>query len=606
MKSYLLVLVILPLIVTARFNNWDDKKCKNRCNRNDADRFLCTLDQLNDVTSVVSIPSGAPPTDNGPAYSQVSYSDTMLFIAGQNGYDSYGRLFPRDFDYKTGKSHSLTRIAASFLSVAAIMECFNMNMSQIGGIVAYITDTWNRTRYETDEQVQNFINERSLLNYVQQYFWGNENKMTRTLPGPYVLSRGDTFEVSVDPVPRINQDEKTCLETNKVPKSAQVLLDWTRTGNPPVAMDNFLFSKTGYHLGRGLGAASNPELRNDDWSRADLKKASRFGDHGDILNGENWNDATVVTRCVTIPERVDEIQTVPKVSLSVRMMGVRKPGQCVVFMMAGTTASKVYLAGSQNLLSRKCYTIAFDHRGHAESEVTNATVPYNGGFRYTTEVFADDIYALTVALNITERISFMGISIGGSTGLVFAARYPHKIDRLIPISAATQFRCTDFPNLACQPWINGTQGTTPFTMLPEDELSGCNVDNARAKINQNRQANTSGIAVTSLLEYAQKQDLSHYLPHIKAPTLIIYGTGDVTLGKTSAEYLHTNIVNSVRADFVNRGHLLPITSYVDVANIALRFIKSTSFPAYTKVLDTGCQVDPAVKPEYPFGKCSSV
>lgn len=602
------LLLLLPLLISAHFNNWDDKKSNYRCNKNDADRLLCSLDQLNEITYYPYLPSGAPPTNFGFAYSQVGISDTTLNIAGQNGYDVCSRLVPRDYDYNTGISHSLTRIALAYLNVAATLECFNMNVTQIGGLSAFITDTWNRTRYETAQQVQNFIDERSLVNWVQIYWWGFLPKMTRTLPGPYLLSRGDTFEVSVDPIQRINQDKKTCVELNSTTPLAQKLLDWTLTGNPPADMDAFLFANTGYHLGRGLGPCDNnhSELRNDDWSRADLKKASMYGDDGDILKGENWNSATINTKCVSIPSRVDSLQSVPAANFFVRTQGQRNPGKSVFVLIHGTSASHNYLRGVQNLLSRRYYTVAIDLRGHGQSQTTPATVPYAGGFRYTTEAFADDIYNILQKLNITERINYVGISIGASIGLVFSAKYPSRVDRLISISGATQFRCIDFPNLNCQSWLVGTVPTTPITLLPEDVLSGCNVTNARAKIDQNRQANTSGVAVTSLLEYTQKQDLSTYLSQVKAPTLIIHGLGDGTLGNSSAAFLHANIKNSVRADFVNRGHLLPITSFVDVSNLVLRFVNSNSFADYTRVLDSGCQITPEVRPEYPFDKCPSV
>lgn len=611
MRSYFLVIfLVLPFIVSAHFNNWDNDKGSNRCNKNDADRLLCSLDQLNEITNVPALPSGAPPTNDGFAYSQISYSDTTLTIAGQNGYDTCGRLVARDYDYNTGKSHSLTRIAIAYLNMAAAMECFNMKITDISELFVFITDSWNRTRYETDTQVNNFIDERSLVNWVQIFFWGlNQPKMARTLPGPYLLSRGDTFEVTPLPVPRINQSKKTCLETNKIPFSAQVLLNWTLTRNPPADMDNFLFSKTGYRLGRGLGPCNltlYPEQRNDDWSRSDIKKAPMYGDDGDILKAENWDVTTMKTRCVSIPARVDSLQSIPAANFFVRTQGFRNPGKSVFVFVHGTSASHNYLRGVQNLLSRRYFTVGIDLRGHGQSQVTPATVPFADGFRYTNEAFADDIFYILQALNITEKINYMGISIGASIGLVFSAKYPSKVDRLIPISGATQFRCIDFPNMNCQTWLAGTAPTTPFTLLPEDVLSGCNVDNARAKINQNRQANTSGVAVASLLEYTQKQDLSPYLSQVKAPTLIIYGLGDTTLGNSSAAFLHANIKNSVRADFVNRGHLLTITAFVDVSNLALRFVNSNSFPEYTRVLDTGCQIDPEVKPEYPFDKCPSV
>lgn len=620
MKLSILFLVGLTFFTFASANNWNSgkDKCKtNKCNNNDFERYICTTDIAQDVTNVPVIPSGAPPTNDGFAYSQVSYTDNFLYIAGQNGYDSFGRLVARSYDYKRGISHSLTRIVIAFLNLLSATECFNINVDQIPGIIVTIANTWNDTRDTPVERIQKMLDERSLVNWVQAWFWGNKNKMTREFVLAEGLSRGDTFEVQALPIPRVNITKRTCLETNIPPQSAQILKTWTLTGNPPADIDAFLFQKTGYRLDRGLGPASNPEPRNDNWARTDIKPAPKFGDAGDILAAENWNPATIKTECVAIPARNDSLQFVPATNIFIRTAGICKPGEPVGVFLHGTSASESYCRSTAYMVSRKYCVILMDERGHGRSPVTPATVPYDGGFRYTYEAFADDVKAVLDAKNITEKIFFVGISIGGSIGLQFAAKYPEKMHSLVPISTAPLFRCADgtingsIPTCApTQPgglvsWLTGTP-TTPTTMLPEDKLSGCNVDVARAKIDQNRADNTSGVAVTSLLTYSQRVDQTDLLPKIKAPTLIIHGLADSTLGVSAAEALHKGIVNSVRLDFVNRGHLLPITSYVDVANNIIRFVQGHTFPEISRVIDRGCTIDPEVAPEVNFAKCPSV
>jgi pimeloyl-ACP methyl ester carboxylesterase len=559
------------------------------------------LDILNLVTNVPAIPSGAPPTNFGFAYSQISYTDTTLYIAGQNGYDLYSRLVAQDYDYPTGVSHALTRMVYSFLSIAIATECFNMNITQVPGIIVNIANTWNDTRFTPDQRVQYALDQRSLVNYVQLYFWGDDPKMTREYTEVYALSRGDTFEVQPMPVPRINIEKRTCLETGIPPYSAVVLANWTVNRTPPKDIDDLLFGLTGYHLGMGLGGSENPEPRNDDWALS-IPKAPRFGDAGDIGQAEPWNPYWIQEFCLAIPARTDSDMPVPAANIFVRVQG--NPQNPPVLLIHGTSASNIYMRGIANLLARYYYVVTPDLRGHAQSQITPATVPANGGFTYTAERFGNDLLALMDGLNVTGKFSYGGISIGSSIGLYLAANHSDRIKDLILMSGTPQFLCPTAGDLSCAPWVT-QEPFTPITMLPEDVLSGCDVTNARDKVNQNRQANTSGVAVASLVEYLQKANLSYLLPNIKAPTLIMRGLADV-VPPAASDILHSSIVNSVKIDLVNRGHLFPITAYIDSANVILRFLQSDSLPEVTRVLDRGCQIVEEVRSQYPFNKCPSI
>jgi pimeloyl-ACP methyl ester carboxylesterase len=590
----LLILIILGLaaVVSAKPDNF---------NNQDLRREINMLDILNLVTNIPYIPSGAPPTNDGFAYSQISFTNTTLYIAGQNGYDVCGRLVPQDYDYPTGTSHALTRIAISFLNIAIATECFNMNITQVPGIIMNIANTWNDSRLDPTQRVDYALFTRSLANFVQLYFWPNQPKMTREYTQIYVLSRGDTFEVQPMPTPRIHADQANCLQTGIPPRSAVVLANWTLTGNPPADLDAFLFSLTGYHIGRGLGSCDKPELRNDDWSLP-IAKAPRFGDAGDLGQAEPWNPYWIREFCLAIPARVDSDMAVPAANLFVRVQG--NPQNPAVLLIHGTSASNVYMRGVANLLARYYFVVTPDLRGHAQSQVTPATVPANGGFTYTAERFGNDLLALMDQLNVTGKFSYGGISIGSSIGLYLAANHSDRIKDLILMSGTPQFLCPTAGDLTCAPWVT-QQPFTPITMLPEDVLSGCNVTDARAKVDQNRQANTSGVAVANLVEYLQKANLSYLLPNIKAPTLIMRGLADV-VPPAASDILHSSIVNSVKVDLVNRGHLFPITAYIDSANAILRFLQSDSLPEVTRVLDRGCQIVEEVRPQFPFDKCPSV
>lgn len=571
--------------------------------------FVERLDDIQtDKVMVAALPSGAPPTNDGFAYSQVGYTTNMLYIAGQNGYDSCGRLVPKDYDYATGRSHSLTRIAVSFLNVQAAVQCFHMSMTDIPGIIATVANTWNSTRLTAAESIQHMLSERSLVNFVQLYFWGSNNKMTREFIEASALSRGDTFEVLPMPIPRRNMNLPTCIDTHTVVPAAQTLLDWTLTGNPPAALDTFLYSLTGLRLGRGLGACSNPELRNDDWADTPrLSPAPKFGDAGDLLAAESTNPALAKTQCVVVPSRADA----PAANLFVRTEGKFAKSQAssndpVIVFIHGTSASHNYWRGVQRLMSRRYATVAIDLRGHGQSEVTPAVVPAPAGtFKYTYKAFSDDIAAVLQEMGLSDRrVVIAGISIGASIAVQFAVDYPSMVDRLVLVSGSPLFRCPVNGDFTCEPYI-ATTGFTPINMLPEDVLSGCNVSTVRDKIAQNRAV--SSVAVTSLLEYAQKDNQTALLAHVRHPSLVISGSADASLTRDiAARALVEGLNNAALVRFINRGHLLITTSYVDVANQMTKFLHSNSLPSETVVFDNlTCQIPDEIAPEANFIPCPS-
>jgi len=73
-------------------------------------------------------------------------------------------------------------------------------------------------------------------------------------------------------------------------------------------------------------------------------------------------------------------------------------------------------------LSRRLRTIAFDHRGHGGSPVPPGP--------YEIAQMGGDVLALIDALGL-DRVSYVGLSIGGMVGLWLAAHHPERIERLV-------------------------------------------------------------------------------------------------------------------------------------------------------------------------------
>lgn len=576
----LLLVLVIAFAICVRCDK-DKKKDKK-----DLEDHLDRTSKLSVNRCSAGIPSGAQTMNNGYAYSTLCYTNTTLTIAGQNAYDSCGRLIPQDYDPATGKTLPITRAHRIFLNIKAIMQCFNMQIKDIPYINVKLSNFWNGTRMSPEERNAYNFDVRNVINQAQRLpeFWGTTGPvMARTIEEVEWLAGGSTLEIVPGVIQRVNTDLPTCLDTGRAPPAALEALRWD--------------------LQHGLGACSKPEPRNDDYALADVPKAPRFGDAGDLQQAQPINQAQMKTRCVVVPARSDSTQaSIPAANLFVRTHGVRKAGQPVFVLIHGTSASHNYWRCVMDLLSRLYYVVAIDLRGHGQSQKTPATMPAGNGFKYTYEAFADDVYAILKSMNITENVAYGGISIGANIGIQLATKYPSLVSHLVLVNNSPVFRCQD--GSICSNIVSQI-ASTPFTMFPEDVAAGCNVDTLRAKLNQNRL--TPGVAdtVASLSEYSQKTNMTLLLSSLKAPTMIVSGTADGTLPNgTAARFLKDNISNSVLVNFVNRGHLLPTTSYVDLSNYMLRFVQSNSFPEVSRVFDRGCsQLCPLVAPETDFAVC---
>lgn len=191
-------------------------------------------DAVRAVTCVVATPSGAPPTNDGFAYSQFCYDNDTLWIAGQNGYDSCGNLVDPD-TYGNGTYSIWTRAYIAFLNIKDIMLCMNMNMSHIPMHVVVMSDLLYRNITDS-ERNDRFLDWRSQINTLQRLpeFWGTDGTVpAREIQSSDWLSRGDTIEIMPLVIRRINRTLPTCDVTGVPTAAANALLSWTVNGTLP-------------------------------------------------------------------------------------------------------------------------------------------------------------------------------------------------------------------------------------------------------------------------------------------------------------------------------------------------------------------------------------
>lgn len=93
-----------------------------------------------------------------------------------------------------------------------------------------------------------------------------------------------------------------------------------------------------------------------------------------------------------------------------------------LILLHGNGEDGSYFKFQTEYFSENYRVIAVDTRGHGKSP--------RGEKPFTIRQFAEDLYDFMEEKKI-ERADILGFSDGGNTALIFALRYPHKVNRLI-------------------------------------------------------------------------------------------------------------------------------------------------------------------------------
>lgn len=316
----------------------------------------------------------------------------------------------------------------------------------------------------------------------------------------------------------------------------------------------------------------------------------------------------VEEKCLIVEPRHDGSQFVPEASLFVRTAGKKKGEQPTIVLIHGTSGSNKYMRCVQDQLSKDFLTVSIDLRGQGLSEQTPPEQ-----VRYTHEVFADDIHEVLKKLQISSNIVWVGVSLGGSIGLVYIDKYPGEVSHFMPLSAGPGlYRVPD-----CAKEVDCIEGSTcpicwensipvggnPTTLFPEtcqDELIL-----AKEKVAQNQQR-ASAIVGSSIIPYSWTEDLRPLLASVKIPTLIGYGSFDpLQPGGGSSKFMHEEIDNSILVKFVGKGHLMTITDPSNVVALTHTLLNQNFLSDQLTVFDRGCDVCDEVKPTNMTSICSS-
>ena len=174
-----------------------------------------------------------------------------------------------------------------------------------------------------------------------------------------------------------------------------------------------------------------------------------------------------------------------------------------------------------DLLSKHYRILRYDTRGHGRSEAPEGA--------YSFAMLVDDVVRLLDEHGIAKT-SFMGLSLGGMTGLGFALAHPDRLDRLVCCDARA-----DAPEVFVKGWderlavieregLSGIlQGTLERWLVPTFRAAQPEVV---AKVERMILA-TPVAGYRGCAEALKRLDYLKDLPRIAAPTLFVVGAEDL-------------------------------------------------------------------------------
>jgi 3-oxoadipate enol-lactonase len=198
-------------------------------------------------------------------------------------------------------------------------------------------------------------------------------------------------------------------------------------------------------------------------------------------------------------------------------------------------------------LKKNFRVLRYDQRGHGGTEATDG--------RYNFDLLVADVVALYDALSI-KRAHFVGISMGGMTGLALAQKHPNRVDRL----AACDCGPASSPASA-QQWeeriaIAEKEGIEPLVDATARRWFPPEFPEANPAVFQRACEMIRNTPVKGFIGCAgalANFDLRPGLPGISVPTLLIVGSKDATV--PGMKVINAGIPGSKLVELEGAGHL---------------------------------------------------
>lgn len=200
-------------------------------------------------------------------------------------------------------------------------------------------------------------------------------------------------------------------------------------------------------------------------------------------------------------------------------------------------------------LAARYLVVRYDTRGHGRSPVPPGP--------YSIDDVTDDVVTLLDRLGV-ERAHFVGLSLGGMTGMRLAARNPERIDRLVVLCTGAHLTPSSaWTDRAATVRAGGTGAVAEAVVGRWFTAGHLEAHPAIRKESEEMVATTPAEGYASCCEAIAAMDLRPDLARISAPTLAIAGADDPATPPAHLQAI---------AEGVQRGRLLVVPDAAHLAN----------------------------------------
>ena len=192
-------------------------------------------------------------------------------------------------------------------------------------------------------------------------------------------------------------------------------------------------------------------------------------------------------------------------------------------------------------LSERFYLVRYDTRGHGQSEVTPGP--------YSIAQLGGDVTGLLDSLGL-ERAHFCGVSMGGITGMWLALNHAARIERLVLSNTAAYIgppeTWTTRAEAVLQHGLASIAAAVVARWLTPD-YAAAHPAQVTALIAMLSATPAEGYAANCIA--VRDNDLRTQVAAIRAPTLVIAGSGDLPTPPADAQYLLSQIAHARYLEF---------------------------------------------------------
>ncbi|QIK76108.1 3-oxoadipate enol-lactonase [Nocardioides piscis] len=229
---------------------------------------------------------------------------------------------------------------------------------------------------------------------------------------------------------------------------------------------------------------------------------------------------------------------------------VTGPDDAPVVVLSNSLGSTMSMWDAQaEALAEHFRVVRYDTRGHGGSPVPDGP--------YAIDDLADDVVALLDTLAV-DRAHFVGLSLGGMTGMRLAARNPGRVERLVVLCTGAHLEpASAWHDRAATVRGQGTGAVAEAVVQRWFTPAFLDANPDMKASSEGLVAATPAEGYASCCEVIATMDLRPDLPTISAPTLAIAGADDPATPPPNLAEI---------ADAVQDGRLLVVPEAAHLAN----------------------------------------